>query len=107
MNENLTLRPFSTGLYINTIFGEEFWRKEPSKYPNGYYSFSTMMRTNVFIGQGWEYRFAPSLNIPCKSVTFFYELSTNELYLIGAVSNKYLKFKDVVGLSLGAKFQFL
>lgn len=105
--DRIIFKPFSTGLYVNTIIGEEFWRAEPSKYPNGYYDFSTKLRLNVFVGQSWEYRFAPSMKVFCKSITFFYEFSTNELYLIGSASNKYLKLKDIVGLSLGAKFQFL
>lgn len=106
-NEKIRFKPFSTGLYINTIFGDEFWRTEPTKYPNNYYKFSTKLRINVFVGQAWEYRFDTSKQTFCKSLTFFYEVSTNELYLISAATNKYIKAKDFLGLSLGVKLQLL
>lgn len=106
-NENFSFKPFSTGLYLNTVFGEQFWRSEPSKYPNGYYKFSTKLRLNIFVGQGWEYKFDTSKKVFCKSITFFYELSTNELYLMSAFTNRYVKAKDFLGLSFGIKVNFL
>lgn len=107
LNEHFNLKPFSTGLYINTVFGGDFWGHEPSKYPNSYYKFSTKFRINIFMGQGWEYKLDTDRKVFCKSITFFYELSTNELYVISAATNKYITAKDVLGLSLGVKLQFL
>lgn len=107
LNDNFNLKPFSAGLYVNTIFGGEFWGKEPAKYPNSYYKFSTKLRINIFMGQGWEYKLDTDKKVFCKSITFSYELSTNELYLMSAFTNKYLTAKDVLGLSLGVKLQFL
>lgn len=107
LNDKFNLKPFSTGLYLNTVFGGDFWSHEPSKYPNSYYKFSTKLRFNIFIGQGWEYKLDTNKKVFCKSVTFFYEVSTNELYLMSAATNSYLKAKDFLGLSLGVKLQFL
>lgn len=107
LNDKFNLKPFSTGLYLNTVFGGDFWGKEPAKYPNKYYNFSTKMRFNIFVGQAWEYKFDTSQKVFCKSITFFYEISTNELYMISAVTNKYIKASDFLGLSLGVKLQFL
>lgn len=107
LNDKFNLKPFSTGLYLNTVFGGDFWGKEPAKYPNKYYNFSTKMRFNIFVGQTWEYKFDTSQKVFCKSITFFYEISTNELYMISAVTNKYIKASDFLGLSLGVKLQFL
>lgn len=107
LNDKFNLKPFTTGLYLNTVFGGDFWSHEPSKYPNGYYKFSTKMRVNIFVGQGWEYKLDTSRKVFCQSITFFYEVSTNELYLMSAASNRYLKAKDFLGLSLGIKLQFL
>ena len=36
---------------LNTIFDGNLWIKEPKKYPNGYYWFSTKIRTHVQLGQ--------------------------------------------------------
>lgn len=107
ITDNINLKPFSTGLYANTIFGSHFWGKQPSKYPNGYYGFSPKIRFNIFIGQAWEYKLNTSKNILAKSITFFYEISSNELYIISAFNNSYLKPKDYLGLSLGLKMQIM
>ncbi len=100
--------PLSTGLYFNTVFNEEFWARHPKKYADGYYDFNTKIRTNIFIGE----RF--SINVPEEhrffdnKITFFYEVSTNDLMLISYIQNpKSLPFKDVITLSVGVKFQYL
>ncbi|MFT3903080.1 MAG: hypothetical protein QM727_07890 [Niabella sp.] len=77
ISEDIRLKPFSTGLYLNTMFGRDFWGTQPSKYPSKYYNFSPKMRINIFAGQGWEYTLRPNQQNLCKSVTFFYEVSTN------------------------------
>lgn len=107
VSDRINLKPFSTGLYVNTIVGSDFWGKQPDKYPNGYYGFSPKIRSNIFMGQAWEYKFNPKKNLLNKSITFFYEISTNELYLISAFTNDYLKAKDFLGLSLGVKLQVM
>ena len=107
ISDKINLKPFYTGLYVNTIFDDDFWGKQPDKYSNGYYGFSTKIRFNVFIGQGWEYKFNSQKNLLFKSATFFYEISTNELYIISSATNRYLKAKDILGLSLGLKLQIL
>ncbi len=98
--------PLACGLYINTILNGDFWISEPDKYPNDYYSFSTKMRFNVYIGQRLTYKIPHEKRFFAKSVTAFYELSTNDLYLASAFTNKYLKPKDYLRLSFGLKLQF-
>ena len=46
------IEPLTTGAYLNTVFGHEFWGHQPSRYPDSYYDFlSTKARINVFLGQ--------------------------------------------------------
>ncbi len=99
--------PLACGIYINTIFSDNFWARTPIKYPsNKYYSFSTRIRTHVFLGERITLNFDPEKR-KCDSLSFFYELSTNDLYFISAVSNRYVKLKDILSLSFGLKLQFL
>lgn len=51
LGKGWSLQPLSCGIYINTIFDGNLWIKEPEKYPNGYYWFSTKIRTHVQLGQ--------------------------------------------------------
>lgn len=97
--------PFTVSLYMNKIFGDEFWTREPDKYPDGYYGLATNLRFNLAFGQRINFNIKPiSLS---SRMTLYYELGTNDLYIISYVCNRYLKFSDIFNLSLGVKFQFI
>lgn len=106
LHERFSLEPLTCGLYINTLLDKDFWVRNPDRYPKGYYTFSTRVRTHIFVGQ------RITLNLKSrkrwnKSISLFYELSTCDLYLISAATNHYLKPSDYLSLSFGAKFQIL
>ena len=46
-----SIEPLQCGIYLNTVFGHDFWTKQPTKYESGYYPFSTRLRPNVFVGE--------------------------------------------------------
>ena len=87
---------------MNTIFNDEFWTQEPDRYPTGYYGFSTRIRMNLAIGQRILFRIPHDKRHFSKSISFYYELSTCDLYLISAATN-HLKPKDFLRLSFGIK----
>lgn len=100
------LEPLSTGLYLNTVLGGEFWMKNPDRYPQGYYWFSTRLRIHVFVGQRIRFNIPENRRWFLSSITAFYELSTCDLYVIQAVRNSYMKASDVLRLSFGLKCNF-
>lgn len=105
LSDHFDIDPLTVSLYTNSILSDKYWKKEPNKYPKGYYGFSTRVRINIALGQRFVYHI-PSERIKYnKSITFFYELSTNELYVVSAFTNKYLKLSDIVHLSFGLKMQ--
>lgn len=97
--------PLECGLYFNTVFGSDFWTKQPSKYGSGYYPFSTRIRPNIFVGERFRVDVPENRRKFVKSVTFFYELSTNDIYFMRFYRNGSAGFWDVFGLSLGIKTQ--
>ncbi|MCD8183704.1 MAG: hypothetical protein LUE99_12235 [Bacteroides sp.] len=99
--------PLTCGMYLNTVFAHDFWVSEPSRYPKGYYGFSSKIRIHAFLGQRLTYDIAPKYRISAKAITFFYEISTCDLYIASAFTNKYLKPKDYLSLSFGLKLQLL
>lgn len=105
LGKHLAIDPLTVSLYVNSILGDEFWTKEPSKYPGGYYGFSTRVRFNLSMGQRFVYFIPNERRKYSKSVTFFYELATSDLYVASAFNNRYLKLKDIIHLSLGLKVQ--
>lgn len=99
--------PLECGLYFNTVFGHDFWTKQPTKYESGYYPFSTRIRPNIFIGERFTKNIPDNKRKRIKSFTLFYELSTNDIYFMRFYRNGNAGFWDVFGLSFGCKVQFL
>ncbi len=106
-NEHFSLEPFTCGLFINSIFHEDFWKKQPNQYPEGYYFFSTKLRFNLYIGQRFTYNIPKEKRFFSKSISLFYEISSNDLYVISAFTNSYLKPWNYLNLSFGLKMQLL
>ena len=105
LGKGFSTEPLACGIYFNTVFNDDFWTREPDRYPKGYYGFSTKIRTHVFLGQRLTYDIAHDKRITAKSITFFYELSTCDLYVISAFGNSYLRPRDYLRLSFGLKLQ--
>lgn len=105
MGHGWAFEPLECGLYFNTVFGSDFWTKQPSKYGSGYYPFSTRIRPNIFVGERFTVDVPANRRKFVKSVTFFYELSTNDIYFMRFYRNGSAGFWDVFGLSLGIKTQ--
>ncbi|MDH6354869.1 hypothetical protein M2132_001202 [Dysgonomonas sp. PH5-45] len=106
LGHNLSVDPLACGMYVTTILNDDFWTSEPDKYPNDYYSFSSKLRFNLYVGQRLTYKIPSQKRFFAETVTLFYELGTNELYIISAAGNSYLKPTDYIKLSLGMKFLF-
>lgn len=99
-----SFEPLSTSLYINTVYGHEFWRSQPGRYPDKYYEFmSTKFRMNVAIGQRLTYEIPQHKRQHHKRITLFYEVGTCDLY-IRSMFQTSIPLKDILGLSFGAKF---
>ncbi|TRW27590.1 hypothetical protein FMM05_00480 [Flavobacterium zepuense] len=107
INGKVILRPLHTGLYITSTMGRDYWIKEPDSYPDSYYGFSTRLRINAFIGQQLTFLFRQEKPLLAKSITCYYEISSNDLYIVSAVTNSYLQPQDYLKLSLGVKVQLL
>ena len=105
MGHGWAFEPLECGLYFNTVFGSDFWTKQPSKYGSGYYPFSTRIRPNIFVGERFPVDVPENRRKFVKSDTFFYELSTNDIYFMRFYRNGSAGFWDVFGLSLGIKTQ--
>ena len=105
LSNRFTFEPLTCGMYFNTVFSDEFWTKEPDRYPRGYYGFSTRVRTHVFVGQRLCFNIPYKKRFFSRSITAFYEISTCDLYVASAFTN-HLHPDDYLRLSFGLKFDF-
>lgn len=102
--DNFNYEILRTGLYINTTLGRQFWFSSPEKYPTNYYTFSTKVRVNVFIGQSIGYKFKSQSSF-FEGMQFYYDLHTTDFNLISRVQNNYLSDKNYFGIALGMKMK--
>ena len=107
LGKGFAFEPLSTGLYLNSIIGHEFWAHQPVRYNSGYYTFSTKIHLNIFVGERITKRISPNRRLLVKSVTGFYEISSPDLYIFTKIKNKSLSLYDIICLSVGVKFQIL
>ena len=108
IKDGWSIEPLSCGLYLNTVFGHEFWSRQPGRYPDKYYeALSTKMRANVFLGQRLTKIIPHNKRKKIKSITAFYEVSTCDLYIRSMIIDDYLSLWDILGLSIGIKIQML
>lgn len=107
LGKDFSIEPLACGIYLNTVLDNDFWVKEPDRYPKGYYNFSSKIRSNIYLGQRFTYNLPQEKQHFGKAVTFFYEISTSDLYIISAFGNDYLKPNNYLHLSLGVKLQIL
>lgn len=99
------VEPLTTGIFFNTIFGENFWARQPSRYPKNYYGFAPKLRINIFIGQRLRYNIPRRNRLLWKSISLYYELSTCDLYLISALPNRRVTLGDILSLAIGLRLE--
>ncbi|MBQ9230637.1 MAG: hypothetical protein IJ190_05565 [Prevotella sp.] len=103
-----TFSPLTASLYINTVYGHEFWKSQPNRYPDKYYEFmSTKFRLNIALGQRITWEIPSNRRKYAKSISLFYELGSCDLYIRAKFLEHSIPLKDIIGLSIGVKLQTL
>lgn len=102
---HFSYEPLATGLMLNFISGEEFWVREPSKYPHRYYGFPTAVRTHVFTGQRIRWEIPKAKRKYVKAISFCYDVSACDLDIASYATNRFVPLRDVLSLSLSIKVE--
>ena len=106
LSPRLAFRPLTVGAYVNGILHSDlFWTHQPSRYPKGYYWFSTRWNVNMCLGERLSIAL-PRQHRLAGEVTLFYELSTCDYKFIQFVHNHYVTPGKMLSLSLGAQFSW-
>lgn len=105
LSDKFFIEPLACGLYLNTVLHNDFWVRQPDRYPKGYYWFSTRIRTNIYIGQRITLKIPPHRRFFARSITAFYEISTCDYYILSHVGNSGYPLHELISLSFGIKMQ--
>ena len=101
-------QPLTTRLYLNTVYGHEFWKSQPGRYPDKYYEFmSTKFRLNIALGQRLTFNIPEKARKRHSRISLFYEVGTCDLYIRSMFQDSSIPLKDILGLSIGLKFYTL
>lgn len=95
--------PLITGIYINRVFGNNYYTDLPSKYPDDYYWWMSAVRINFFIGSRLIFE-NEGERVP--DVGIYTRINTNDLYLVSAIENDSIKLFDIIKISLGCYLRF-
>lgn len=104
---SIDFQPLATGIYLNTVFDRKFWNRQPSRYPKGYYWFSTRMRPSMYIGERLKFHIPKHRRRFGSAISLFYEISACDFYLIQQVKNSYLRPSKYLTLSFGLQVEWL
>ncbi len=106
--EQWSFEPLTASVYLNTVYGHEFWKSQPGRYPDKYYRLtSTKFRLNLALGQRITFLIPEKKRRRSRSMSLFYEISTCDLYIRNKIEDSYVPLKDILGLSIGVKFHTL
>ena len=100
--------PLTASVYLNTVYGHEFWKSQPGRYPDKYYELmSTKFRLNFALGQHIMFKIPENKRRSHSRMSLFYEVSTCDLYIRSLFQDSSIPLKDILGLSIGLKFYTL
>ncbi|TDE14811.1 hypothetical protein [Dyadobacter psychrotolerans] len=104
LSDNVSINPIDFGVKASYQFGENYYLKWPSKYPDGYYWWNSAIRLHLITESSLTVKLSKS---PFKSITGFVELNTNDLYMVSYVLNlKSLKPTEIIKTGVGVRLQF-
>lgn len=101
IDRHWSIKPLSVNFAINSILHNDFWTKEPDRYPHGYYGFSSRLRFHLGVGQRVVYNFPKNRKYLGSSVSAYYEVSTCDLYVRQKFLSKSIPMKDILSLAVG------
>lgn len=96
------VRPLSVSLAMNTIFSSDFWTREPDRYPNGYYAFSSRVRFHLGIGSRLTFRIPERRRYVVKHISLYYVVSVCDLYLRQKIVDSAVPTGDIFTIGIGA-----
>jgi len=108
LKKGWSIKPLSASIYVNTVFGHEFWKSQPQRYPDDYYEFmSTKFRLNIALGQQLCLHIPTNKRRFARRISLFYEVSSCDLYIRSKFIDGSVPLKNILGLSIGIKWQTL
>ncbi|MDX5346185.1 MAG: hypothetical protein LPJ89_00825 [Hymenobacteraceae bacterium] len=105
LNEKYRVEPLRVGLGISYTMGSQFYTKWPSRYPDGYYTWSTSYRFTPFLGSSISRKIG-NQDKAIKMVQLYGEVGSHDLDLASYVRDSWVSAWDIINFALGTKIVF-
>lgn len=105
LQNGFLLEPLRLGLGISYSAGHHFYTKWPSRYPDGYYWWTTSFRLTPFVGASISRKVGDE-NSAIRRVQLYSELGTHDLALISFLNNKNFPVGRILNIAFGTKLIF-
>lgn len=100
------VQPFTVGGFVSYSASRDFTTTRGSKYDDDYYWWSSHTRVGGFVGSSVGYALRPTRYGCPRSASVYYELGTNDLYLLSwTTSGGGLPFHNILTLGFGLRLQ--
>lgn len=100
------VQPLTASFFASSVWGGNFWTVAPSRYPSGYWGFTTRVRLNLSMGQRIAFNIPSDIHIPLQRLSAYYELGVCDLDIATFFGDKNIKFRKILSLSFGVKADF-
>jgi len=102
LGRDLELRPITGALQLTYTFGSDYFVKQPSRYPSGYYEIATAIHSGVAFGSALSWRARNG-----SRVGVYYELVALDMMLNAWIRNRSsISLDDVFSFAIGASLEF-
>jgi len=104
LNDLFSIEPLYCTLFVNSILNSEFWTKEPDRYPQGYYGFSSKIRFHIGLGQKITIHIPTHRRFLADNISLYYSISTCDLYVRQKILSSSIPLKDIICLDVGLQY---
>ena len=105
VDKKTLIRPVDFGIMGSYHYGHEFEERWPEEHDKGYYWWNPALRVHLVVESSVTHEFPEDHRL--KAATFYYEVNTNDLYLVSYVLNvRSIRLFDILKVGAGVRFNF-
>ena len=100
ISEKIKVLPFNVGFFVHHTFGNKYWIRQPSHYPDNYYWWAPGRNAGLFIGGEIKTKLL-SGQTPASGTAIYFRVGSRVLYMMNVVGNNEIPMNEVLELGFG------
>jgi hypothetical protein len=105
VDKQTNVHPVDFGIMASYHYGHDFEERWPEQHGKGYYWWNPALRVHLVVESSITHEFPKDHRL--NAATFYYEVNTNELYLVSYVLNmRTIRLNDILKVGAGVRIHF-